>query len=165
MFFLTAHVPAAVRQSPRFFGDGGFECLHLLHSRGLLTTDIGGVWLSLEERGTFFEENFLPVAEVHDADPVLFANLRNRHVLDEVLTQDGNLLLTGLIDTIGHWRYPFSDRQTPAHLSARASRRFKTVRLGDAYDLPFTSDAYHGQAFMRGPEDEGWYERVAGLQA
>jgi hypothetical protein len=24
---------------------------------------------------------------------------------------------------------------------------------------------YHGQAFMRGPEDEGWYERVAGLQA
>jgi len=24
--------------------------------------------------------------------------------------------------------------------------------------------AYHGQGFMRGPEDEGWYERVAGLQ-
>jgi hypothetical protein len=27
------------------------------------------------------------------------------------------------------------------------------------------TNAYHGQAFMRGPEDEGWYERVAGLQA
>ena len=27
------------------------------------------------------------------------------------------------------------------------------------------TNVYHGQAFMRGPEDEGWYERVAGLQA
>ena len=27
------------------------------------------------------------------------------------------------------------------------------------------TNAYHGQAFMRGPEDQGWYERVAGLQA
>ena len=27
------------------------------------------------------------------------------------------------------------------------------------------TNAYHGQAFMRGPEDEGWYERVAGFQA
>ena len=27
------------------------------------------------------------------------------------------------------------------------------------------TNAYHGQAFMRGPDDEGWYERVAGLQA
>ena len=25
------------------------------------------------------------------------------------------------------------------------------------------TNAYHGQAFMRGPEDEGWYRRVAGL--
>jgi len=27
------------------------------------------------------------------------------------------------------------------------------------------TNVYHGQAFMRGPEDEGWYERVAGFQA
>jgi hypothetical protein len=27
------------------------------------------------------------------------------------------------------------------------------------------TNAYHGQAFMRGPDDEGWYERLAGLQA
>jgi hypothetical protein len=27
------------------------------------------------------------------------------------------------------------------------------------------TNAYHGQGFMRGPEDEGWYERVAGFQA
>ena len=27
------------------------------------------------------------------------------------------------------------------------------------------TNAYHGQAFMGGPEDEGWYERVAGRQA
>ena len=82
------------------------------NSRGLLTTAAGGIWLSLEERSPFLEEDFLPVVEIHDADPVLFADLRDRHVLDEVLAKDGDLLLTGTSGTPGHWRYPFSDRQT-----------------------------------------------------
>ena len=69
------------------------------NSRGLLTTAAGGIWLSLEERSPFLEEDFLPVVEVHDADPVCFAVLRDRHVLDEVLTQDGNLLPTDISDT------------------------------------------------------------------
>ncbi|MEY2726006.1 MAG: hypothetical protein RLZZ458_1873, partial [Planctomycetota bacterium] len=73
-------------------------------------------------RSPFLEEDFLPVVEIHDADPVLFADLRDRHVLDEVLAKDGDLLLTGIVGTPGHWRYPFSDRQTPAHFSSRASR-------------------------------------------
>ena len=97
------------------------------NSRRLLTTAAGGIWLSLEERSPFLEEDFLPVVEIHDADPVLFADLRDRHVLDEVLTQDGNLLPAGIIDRSGRRRYPYSDRQTPAHFSSRASRRFKTV--------------------------------------
>jgi acetaldehyde dehydrogenase (acetylating) len=110
-----------------FYGDGGFKFLHLLHSRRFLATDVGGIWLSVEERSPSLEEDFLPVVEVHDADSVLFADLRDRHVLDEVLAQDGNLLLTGKIDTLGHWRYRFSDRQTLAHFSSRASRGFKTA--------------------------------------
>ena len=69
------------------------------NSHGLLTTVAGGIWHSLEVRSPF---------------------------LDEVLMQDGNLLLTGMIDTPGYWPYSFSDRQTPAHFSSRASRGFKT---------------------------------------
>jgi hypothetical protein len=108
-----------------FSGDCGFKFLHMLHSRSFLVPDVGGIWLSLEERSPFLEEDFLPVIEIHDADTVLFADLRDRHILDEVLALDGNLLLTGIIDKPGHWRYPFSVRQTPAHFSSRASRRFK----------------------------------------
>ena len=69
-------------------GNGGLKCLHLLHSSGFLTMNAGGIWLSLEVRCTFFEEDFLPVSEV----------------IDEVLTQDGSLLLTGIAEMIGHWR-------------------------------------------------------------
>ena len=77
----------------------------------------------------FLEDDFLPAVEVHDADTVLFADPRDRHVLDKVLTQDGNLLLTGITDRSGHWRYPFSGRQTRSHFfSPRASERSKTVR-------------------------------------
>jgi hypothetical protein len=54
-----------------FSGDGGFKLLHLLHSRGFLATDVGGIWLSLEERSPFLEEDFLPFVEVHGADTVL----------------------------------------------------------------------------------------------
>ena len=77
----------------------------------------------------FLEDDFLPAVEVHDADTVLFADLRARHVPDEVLTRDGNLLLTGITDRSGHWRYPFFGRQTRSHFfSPRASERSKTVR-------------------------------------
>jgi hypothetical protein len=41
-----------------------------------------------------------------------------------VLTQDGNLLLTGITDSSGHWRYPFSGRQTQSHF-------FRLARLKD----------------------------------
>ena len=86
------------------------------NSRGRLMTAAGRIRLSLEERSPFLEEAFLPVVEVHNADTVLFADLRDRRVLNEVLAQDGNLLLTGIIVRPGHPRYTSADRQTPAYI-------------------------------------------------
>jgi hypothetical protein len=90
--FLVRRVLAGSRQS-RHIGDGGFKFLRLLHSRRVVVTDVGGIWLSLPERRTLLEEDFLLVVEAHDGNTVLFSDIRDRDVLDEVLTQDGNLLL------------------------------------------------------------------------
>jgi hypothetical protein len=122
-FFHLSNVASGVRQSLHFFVTAASSS-RTCFTANFQATDVGGIWLSLEERSPLLEEDFLPVVEVYDADTVLFADLRDRHVLDEVLAQDGNLLLTGKIDTPGHWRYPFSDCQILAH--------FRLVRPEDS---------------------------------
>jgi hypothetical protein len=55
--------------------------------------------------------------------------LLNEQPLNEVSSEDGDLLLAGINDTfpmIGHWRQPFCNRQTPAHFPARETKVSKT---------------------------------------
>jgi hypothetical protein len=52
-----------------FSGDCGFKFLHMLHSRSFPATNVGGIWLSLEERSPFLEEDFLPLAELVSREP------------------------------------------------------------------------------------------------
>jgi len=59
----------------------------------LLPFDIGRVGLAIEGGGTVFKELFLPVLEVDDTHAMLVADLRDRHLLDQVLPQNRNFLL------------------------------------------------------------------------
>jgi hypothetical protein len=56
--------------------------------------------------------------------------LLNEQPLNEVGSEDGDVLLAGIIDTfpmLGYWRQPFCNRQTPAHFPACDTKVSKTL--------------------------------------
>jgi len=59
----------------------------------LLPFDIGRVGLALKGGRSVLKKHFLPVVEVDDTHAVLVADLRDRHLLNEVLPQNRNFLL------------------------------------------------------------------------
>src|SRR5262249_24821819 len=76
----------------------GGDLLVLGVAVGLAALVVGG-----EGGLAVLEEQFLPVVEEVNGDTVLFAEIRDRDFVEEVLPQNGNLLLRGVVATLpGH---------------------------------------------------------------
>ena len=131
----AAHRPDAV---------GCLQSFDFLLGSRFLPLDVCGIRFANEELSASLEENLLPVAEVGHTDVVLPTNLRDRQPLNEVGSENGDILLVGIIDTfplIGQWRQRFCNRQTPAHIATRVTKISKTkqgprggaVRVGGCF--------------------------------
>ena len=71
----------------------GFEHFDFREVGILLPFDIGRVQLPLEGGGSVLKKLFLPVVEVDDTHAVLVTDLRDRHLLNQVLPQNHYFLL------------------------------------------------------------------------
>ena len=136
--------------------------LSILDDSGELNNETGDGWqiISISRRFRSLPEKFNALAGLAQGDIlVVWEDAKGRFHASLAFRREA-------FDRIGGW--PLTkcrdfDQQPIARLTAIEAP-------GDPCQLDSPSgilrwsqtNAYHGQAFMRGPEDEGWYERVAG---
>jgi hypothetical protein len=91
------------------------ELFDLLILGRFLSFDVGAVGLSLENDGSFFKELLLPLIELDGVNLVLVDKCRYRHTIEEVLSNNRDLLLGCWKPTFRNSGTSFWNRKTLAH--------------------------------------------------